>query len=137
MEEAKLIYVLKVGTNTKEENIFEFIFSDDITNINPNQWGWDEIPASDFARPPTTDYIKAIYTIKTKNLDLFCLHEATDREYMHGYHTIHALAYEIENDDYDSYDEFNDKPLLVFHYGMSYKIIKDLLESRNIKMKEL
>jgi len=63
---------------------------------------------------------------------------------MHGYHTIHALAYETEKEednvnDYDSMFGENsgndDVPLLVFHYGMSLEKIKDLLSSRKIILK--
>jgi len=59
---------------------------------------------------------------------------------MHGYHTIHALAYEVEKDDDDNRDDYeklfneenDDIPLLVFHYGMSLAKVKDLLNSRKI-----
>lgn len=133
-----LIYVLKIGYNSKGEGLYEFIFSDDITNIDPEGWCWDLSPACDNATPPTDDYVTKILNLKTDKFDLTCLHEAVDREYMHGYHTIHALAYESEkeNDGFDSYDDMfsedSDVPLLVFHYGMSLDKIIDLLEPRNI-----
>ncbi len=137
----RLIYVLKVGQNVKNEYIYEFIFSNDITNVNSFDWGWNDVPASEYASPPSLDSVSSIYTIKTRNLNLFCLHEATDREYMQGYHTIHALAYEIDIEDFDEYeasyqDDYEDKPILVFHYGMSYDLINSLLNERNIKLKE-
>jgi hypothetical protein len=100
------------------------------------------VPACDNAQPPTKDYINAIFNLKTSTFDLFCLHEAVDREYMHGYHTIHALAYEIEkqgdaNNAFSQYDsmfskEEEDVPLLVFHYGMTLARVKDLLYARKI-----
>lgn len=136
----KLIYVLKVGRNTRGENIFEFIFSEDETNIDANEWGWQESPACDNATPPSKDYIDKICTIKTKEFDLFCLHEAVDREYMHGYHTIHALAYEYFNEGDDSDDIFpsddnEESAVLVFHYGMSFKTVEELLSNRDIRLK--
>lgn len=140
IKDLKLIYVLKVGQNTKKENIFEFIFSTDETNINYQEWGWDISPACDNAIPPTEEYIDKICTIKTKEFDLFCLHDDINREYMHGYHTIHALAYEIDYDEnlneFESEIYYDDEipPLLVFHYGMSYNVVKDLLNNRNIKI---
>jgi hypothetical protein len=130
----KLIYVLKVGRNTSGENIFEFIFSKDETNIDANEWGWLESPACDNATPPSKDYIDKICTIKTKEFDLFCLHEAVDREYMHGYHTIHALAYEYFNEGDDS-DDNEESAVLVFHYGMSFKTVEELLSNRDIRLK--
>ena len=143
-ENLKLIYVLKIGYNTKGEGQYEFVFSKDETNVDIEKWCWDLDPAADNATPPEEDYIDAIIKLKTKQFDLYCLHEAYDRPYIHGYHMIHALAYEIDyegNDNgFDDYDDIfeeqkDDIPLLVFHYGMSLKQIKDLLYARNIILK--
>lgn len=135
----KLLYILKIGYNAKDEGLYEFIFSIDPTNIDDEGWCWDLSPACDNAVPPTEDYIDAIFNLKTDSFDLFCLHEAVDREYMHGYHTIHALAYEVEREDEDvsTYEkmfesESDDLPLLVFHYGMTLAKVKELLASRKI-----
>lgn len=140
----KLIFVLKIGYNSKDEGLYEFIFSLDDQNILIDDWCWDLSPACDNAMPPTEEYINAIFNLKTKSFDLFCLHEAVDREYMHGYHTIHALAYEIEKadddgniSDYEKMFEGNndDVPLLVFHYGMTLSKVKDMLSARKIILK--
>lgn len=143
-DKLKLIYILKIGYNTKNEGLYEFIFSLDPTNVDIEGWCWDLSPACDNAIPPEESYVDAIFSLKTKSFDLFCLHEDTTREYMHGYHTIHALAYEIDKEDDDEnkigdYDKmFNDNtnnddlPLLVFHYGMTLSKIKLLLNSRKI-----
>jgi len=139
----KLIYVLKIGYNSKGEGLYEFIFSSDETNIDIEDWRWDLSPACDNAEPPSDDYIDAIYNLKTDSFDLSCLHEAVDREYMHGYHNIHALAYEIEyqgeNENPDGFNQYEDMfendddlPLLVFHYGMTLEEIKDILYGRKI-----
>lgn len=142
----KLIYVLKIGYNAKYEGLYEFIFSLDPTNVEVGDWMWDISPACDNAEPPSEDYINGIYSLKTSSFDLFCLHEAVDREYMHGYHTIHALAYEIEKEDdgsgaFSDYEKMfegdnDDLPLLVFHYGMSLATVKEKLASRKIILKD-
>lgn len=142
----KLIFILKIGYNAKGEGLYEFIFSLDPTNIDVEGWCWDLTPACDNAMPPTEEFINGIFNLKTSSFDLFCLHEAVDREYMHGYHTIHALAYEIEKQlpegggfgDYEKMfeKEEDDTPLLVFHYGMSLIKVKDLLNSRKIILKD-
>lgn len=137
----KLIYVLNVGINTKKENIYEFIFSEDETNINKTEWGWDEKPAIDNASPPDQEFIDKICTIQTSDFKLFCLHQAKDREYMHGYHNIHAIAYEIydDNESYDNlYDDLyddNETPIMVFHYGMTFKTVSEILSNRDIRLK--
>mgnify|MGYP000928907908 FL=1 len=139
----KLIYINKIGYNAKGEGLYEFIFSEDPTNIDIEAWCWDLSPACDNAMPPTENYISAVFNLKTSSFDLFCLHEAVDREYMHGYHTIHALAYEIEKQEDDNAGDYekmfesenDDVPLLVFHYGMTLAKVKDLLSSRKIILK--
>ena len=140
----KLIFVLKVGYNSKGEGLYEFIFSKDETHVDIESWCWDISPACDNALPPTEDFIEKVIALKTASFDLFCLHEAVDREYMHGYHTIHALAYETIPEDEDEGEEgglesllnVNDEtPLLVFHYGMSLKQIIDMLYERRIVLK--
>lgn len=145
-DKLKLIFVLKIGYNSKQEGIYEFIFSQDETNIDIENWCWDLSPACDNALPPHEDYVTTVLSLKTNKFDLFCLHEAVDREYMHGYYTIHALAYEtdrsIDSNGYSQYDNLfgsNDTdenaPLLVFHYGMTLARIKDVLYGRKIILK--
>ena len=139
-DELGLIYVHKIGYNSKDEGLYEFIFSDDITNIDPVAWGWDIVPANDNAMSPDEEFISEIYSIKTSSFDLFCLHEAIDREYMHGFHHIHALAYETERendneDDESMFEKDDNVPLLVFHYGMNLTQIKDMFYERNIILK--
>ncbi len=144
-KQLKLIYVLKIGYNAKDEGLYEFIFSLDHTNIAVEDWMWDIPPACDNAEAPTEEYINAIFNLKTSSFDLFCLHESVDREYMHGVYTIHALAYEIERQldgeaPFSDYEEMfgNDNeevPLLVFHYGMTLERVKDLLSTKKIILK--
>ena len=142
-DKLKLIYILKIGYNAKDEGLYEFIFSIDPTNIDVMGWRWDISPACDNAEPPESEFIDAIFNLKTSSLNFFCLHEAVDREYMHGYHTIHALAYELEQEPDGTYSDYekmfenenDDIPLLVFHYGMSLAKVKDLFSSRSIILK--
>jgi len=143
-DKLKLIFVLKIGYNIEGEGTYEFVFSLDEANIDFEGWCWDISPACDNAMPPTKDFYEAVYKLKTKSFNLFCLHEAVDREYMHGYHTIHALAYETENLEedgtyetmFDSSADDEDMPLLVFHYGMTLELIKEMLNERHMILKD-
>ena len=142
----KLIFILKIGYNAKDEGLYEFIFSLDHTTIDVEGWCWDLSPACNNAIPPTEEYINAIFNLKTSTFDLFCLHEAVDREYMHGVYTIHALAYETEkegdgNTAFSDYEKMfegdaDDDPLLVFHYGMTLARVKELLTPRKIILRD-
>ena len=130
----KLIYVHKTGYNYKNEGLYEFIFSNDENNIDVEAWCWDLSPACDNALPPSDDYVNLVINLKTSNFELFCLHEAVDRPYIHGLYTIHALAYEIES-EYSNDDEiYSDEeiPILVFHYGMPLSRIKDILYTKKL-----
>jgi hypothetical protein len=60
----KLIYVLKIGYNSKDEGLYEFIFSLDETTIDMEGWCWDIVPACDNAMPPTEEFINAIFSLK-------------------------------------------------------------------------
>ena len=143
-DKLKLIFILKIGYNANDEGLYEFIFSLDPTNIDVEGWCWDLLPACDNATPPAPDFINGIFNLKTSSFEMFCLHEAVDRPFMHGYHTIHALAYELEGEPDGSFSDYekmfetedDDIPLLVFHYGMSLRKVKDLLSSRKIILKD-
>ena len=151
-DELKLIYIHKIGYDTKRQGYYEFIFSKNPENIDVQRWGWDLSPACDNATPPTDEYIDATYSLKTDSFDLICLHEAVDRSYLHGYHNIHCLGYEdidseninTQYDDYDNIfstgevnnnDNDDELPLLVFHYRMTLEAVQDILYQRDIILK--
>ncbi len=138
----KLIYVLKIGYNSKDEGMYEFVFSNDETNVDIETWCWDLPPASQHAQPPTEDYISKVVNLKTGKFDLECLHESYNFPYVFGYHTIQALAYETKRESDDGYEQYDnmmngtdDLPLLVFHYGMTLAKVKEILNVRKIILK--
>jgi hypothetical protein len=146
-DDLKLIYVLKIGYNSKGEGLYEFIFSIDETNVDIDGWCWNLSPACDNAEAPEKDFINAIFNLKTSSFDLVCLHESVERSYIHGYHNIIALAYEdIDNeiekpDGFNQYEEIfgegddDDAPVLVFHYGTTLEQVKEMLYERKIILK--
>lgn len=134
--ELKLIYVLKIGYNTKGEGLYEFIFSKDPSSVKTAEWGWDNMPANGNAEAPDEDHIDMILSLKTNKIDLLCLHELNDRKYIDGYYTIHALAYQ----DIDSVEGdllYDELPILVFHFGMKMKEVQDILYTRDLIFKEI
>lgn len=129
----KLIYVLKIGTNTRGEGLYEFIFSKDpsFSNEELKDWGWYKMPANNQVEPPSEKYIDTILSLKTDKINLICLHELNDRAYIDGYYTIQALAWLDPDDDTGDmmYDEL---PIIVFHYGMKMQEVKDALYTRDL-----
>jgi hypothetical protein len=136
-DDLKLVYVLKIGYDSKQQGLYEFLFSKDPSVIPTDELGWNEIPANGVAEPPTEKDIDFILSLKTNKIDFICLHESNDRSYMDGYYTIHCLAYEnVESNNSDSI--FGEETtLLVFHYGMKMREVKEYFFSRDIQLKEV
>lgn len=148
----KLVYVLKIGYNSKKEGLYEFIFAKNIDIFFEDdvyeELMWDQAPASsnENALVPDEEIIDETYALTTKEFDLWCLGSEYDGCYMDGVNTIHCLAHEQEKtDDIDFTEDYEDLfggedtdedlPLLVFHFGMSLKEVEDKLYERDIRLK--
>jgi hypothetical protein len=118
---SKLIYVNGLGSDYKGQNLYEFIFSDDL-----NVWGddWDSKPSNGYPSPPDLHYIKKVGVLRNTNLkleliqdsDFFCMIDAMD--------DVVALAWESE--------EFEGQKRLVFRFGQTEQEIKDKLYERDL-----
>lgn len=122
---SKLIFVNELGPNYKGDNIYEFIFSDNIDDI----WGenWDSKPANGYPFPPDLNHITKVGTLKndditmvtSQNSDYFSMIDAIDG--------VVALSWEGEDDS-----DFTMKKRLVFRFGESEKSVKDKLYERDL-----
>lgn len=122
---SKLIFVNELGPNYKGDNIYEFIFSDNIDDI----WGenWDSKPANGYPFPPDLNHITKVGTLKndditmvtSQNSDYFSMIDAIDG--------VVALSWEGEGDS-----DFTMKKRLVFRFGESEKSVKDKLYERDL-----
>ena len=118
---SKLIYVNGLGPNYKGDNLYEFIFSD-----NLDVWGdsWESKPSNGYPSPPEIQYIKKVGVLRNtdvkleliQNSDFFCMIDAID--------DVVALAWET--------DEENGQKRLVFRFGMTEQEIKDKLYERDL-----
>ena len=65
-----LIYINGLGPNYRGDNMYEFIFSDEL-----DVWGenWDSRPAHGYPQPPELKYIKKVGLLKIRwsNLNLY------------------------------------------------------------------
>jgi hypothetical protein len=117
----KLIFVNGLGPNYKGDNLYEFIFSDDL-----DVWGdsWESKPSNGYPSPPELKYIQKVGVLRNtdvkleliQNSDFFCMIDAMDE--------IIALAWETE--------EFEGNKRLVFKFGESEQEIKDKLYARDL-----
>ena len=118
---SNLIYVNGLGPNYKGDNLYEFIFSDEI-----DIWGefWESKPSNGYPTPPELKYIKKVGVLRNtdikleliQNSDFFCMIDAMD--------DVVALAWETE--------ESEGQKRLVFRFGETEKKIKDKLYERDL-----
>jgi len=118
---SKLIYVNGLGPNYKGDNLYEFIFSD-----NLDVWGdsWESKPSNGYPSPPELHHIKKVGVLRNtdvkleliQNSDFFCMIDAMD--------DVVALAWET--------DEFENQKRMVFRFGVSEQEIKDKLYERDL-----
>ena len=64
---SKLIYVNGLGPNYKGDNLYEFIFSD-----NLDVWGdsWESKPSNGYPSPPEIQYIKKVGVLRNTDVKL-------------------------------------------------------------------
>jgi hypothetical protein len=125
MDELILVYVNYLGTNWRDNNIYEFIFSDRKEDIDGDDW--DVYPASNGkVTPPNPDFIMNVGVLETTmtfdviaESDTFSVWDCIDG--------ITPLAYE-NIVEYTQYPEDR----LVFHFGQPISTVKDILYSRDI-----
>ena len=118
---SKLIYVNGLGSDYKGQNLYEFIFSDDL-----NVWGddWDSKPSNGYPSPPHLHYIKKVGVLRNTNLKLELIQDSDFFSMEDVMDDVIALAWEIENED--------NQKRMVFRFGISEQEIKDKLYERDL-----
>jgi hypothetical protein len=117
----KLIFVNGLGPNYKGDNIYEFIFSDDL-----DVWGdsWESKPSNGYPTPPEIKYIKKVGVLKNTDVKLELIQNSDFFSMIDAIDDVVALAWESE--------EFQGQKRLVFRFGTSEQEIKDKLYERDL-----
>jgi len=120
-----LIYVNKLGSNYKGENLYEFIFSDSIKDI----WGesWDSKPANGYPSPPNIEFVTKVGVLKNV-LDFEVLQNSDIFSMIDGMDDVIALAWENESEQVN----FDIQKRLVFRFGDTIESVKNKLYERDI-----
>ena len=120
-----LIYVNELGPNYKGDNIYEFIFSDELDGI----WGedWDSKPANGYPNPPSLDFITKVGTLKNNQLEMSVIQKLDYFSMIDSIDGVVALSWETD----DGYTDFTNKKRLVFRFGETEKSVKDKLYERD------
>lgn len=121
-----LIYVNELGPNYKGDNIYEFIFSDNLENI----WGesWESKPANGYPSPPDIENIKKVGVLKNDKIKLSVIQNSDFFSMIDAIDDIIALSWEEESDVVN----FDHNKRLVFRFGEKEENIKNKLYERDI-----
>jgi hypothetical protein len=116
-----LIYVNGLGPNYKGDNLYEFIFSD-----NLEVWGdsWDSRPSNGYPSPPELQYIKRVGVLRDTDVKLELIQNSDFFSMIDSIDDIVALAWETE--------EIESQKRLVFRFGMSEEEINNKLQERDL-----
>jgi hypothetical protein len=120
----KLVYINEVGEDWTGNNIYEFLFADEIENIDGDDW--DALPASGRPSPPSSDFILKVGKLTSElkfdlvqKSDTFAVWDAVDG--------VVALGWE----DISEYDEYPDTRLY-FDFGIDIKEVEDKLYEKDV-----
>ena len=120
-DELYLIYVHPIGLNHKGFNMFEFIFSDTMEDIDGEDW--DSVPAAGNPRPPR-EHIKSVGKLTTNEIKMDFIQDSDTFAVWDAIDGIVALAWQ-NIDDYDEYPEPGNR--LVFRFGDKIEQVEEIL----------
>lgn len=117
-----LIYVNELGPNYKGDNIYEFIFSDNLENV----WGesWESKPSNGYPSPPDLEYITKVGVLKNDTITMTTIQNSDYFSMIDAIDGIIALSWENEESD--------NQKRLVFRFGDTEQMVKDKLYERDI-----
>jgi hypothetical protein len=120
-----LIYVNELGPNYKGDNIYEFIFTNDLTDI----WGeyWDSKPSNGYPLPPNIDHVSKVGVLKNDKISMSVIQNSDYFSMVDAIDEIIALSWENEDDEID----YNHQKRLVFKFGEDEQSVKDKLYERD------
>lgn len=121
-----LIYVNELGPNYKGDNIYEFIFSNNLKDV----WGenWDSKPCNGSPHPPDLEHIKKVGVLKNEVMSMTVIQNSDYFSMTDGIDKIIALAYENDSE----YVDFDKQTRLVFTFGDTEETVKNKLYERDL-----
>lgn len=121
----RLVYINYIGENWRGNHMYEFLFAEDIENIDGDDW--DAIPASGRPSPPSDDFISRVGKL-TSDLKLDLVQESDTFAVWDAVDGVLALGWE----DISEYDEYPESRLY-FNFGSEIELVNDkLLEKDSV-----
>lgn len=121
-----LVFINGLGPNYKGDNMYEFIFSDDKTDIWDDSW--EAKPSNGYPKPPELNYIKKVGVLKNTSIELELIQNSDFFSFMDSMDGVIALGWEKENENID----FTLTKRLVFNFGETEQEIKNKLYERDV-----
>ena len=123
----RLVYINKLGINWEELYVYEFLFAEDIKDVDGD--AWDRYPASGQPSPPKSNLINKVGVLTSvfkltliQDSDTFAVWDAVDGLISIGWENIFDL---------DEYPEDR----IHFKYGETIETVTDKLYSKDLKLK--
>lgn len=127
MKDLFLIYIHEVGVDSKGNNIYEFLFNDNL-NDDVSNLDWDFYPAvAGNPIPPNERFIKEIGRLETKEIKLNVIQKSDSFAIFDGLDKIISMAHE-NIDDYEVYP----KKRLGFMFGETIEEVKNKLYEKDL-----
>jgi hypothetical protein len=120
----KLVYINKIGQDWKGNFLYEFLFSDSISDIDGE--GWDSYPSSGNPEPPEGKFIKKTGQLTT-TLKLDLVQESDSFAMWDAVDGIVAMSWE----NMEGYDEYPEKRLF-FSFGEDIESVNDKLYEKDM-----
>jgi hypothetical protein len=119
-----LIFINELGPNYKKENIYEFIFSENLEEL----WGdeWDSVPAHGKPGPPEVLYIEKVGVLSQSTIKLELVQNSDYFGMEHALDKIISLGWEIFEEGVVGDDR------LVFHFGEKLEEVENKLYARDL-----
>ena len=97
-----LIFVNGLGPNYKGDNLYEFIFSDNLDEV----WGelWESKPSNGYPTPPDLEHIKKVGVLRNTNVKLELIQNSDFFSMVDAIDDVVALAW--EPDEYETKKRF-------------------------------
>ena len=121
-----LVFINGLGPNYKGDNMYEFIFSDDKTDIWDDSW--EAKPSNGYPKPPELNYIKKVGVLKNTSIELELIQNSDFFSFMDSMDGVIALGWEKENENID----FTLTKRLVFNFGETEQEVKNKLYERDV-----
>ena len=124
--ENKLTYINSIGTDWNGAYVYEFIFTDNIENVEGEDW--DAIPANKHPKPPNQEYVSCVFEVRL-DIELTLIQNSKLYSFFDSVDNAIALGF----DNLLQYEEYPEERF-IFNFSDDFEVIKDFFYSKDIRV---